>query len=72
MFDTLSDRLFSAFKGLWGKGKLTDADIDATIWEIWIVLLEVDVALLVVKEFIGVVWERVGGVEVCGGLNPAQ
>jgi signal recognition particle subunit SRP54 len=72
VFDTLSDRLSAAFKNLRGKGKLTDADIDATAREIRIALLEADVALPVVKEFIAAVKERAGGAEVRGGLNPAQ
>lgn len=72
MFDTLSDRLSAAFKNLRGKGKLTDADIDATAREIRIALLEADVALPVVKSFIAAVKERASGTEVRGGLNPAQ
>ena len=61
MFDTLSDRLSTAFKNLRGKGKLTDADIDATTREIRIALLEADVALPVVREFIAAVRERASG-----------
>ena len=45
MFETLSDRLDKVFTGLRGKGRLTDADIDATAREIRIALLEADVAL---------------------------
>ena len=45
MFDTLSDRLATTFKGLRGKGRLTEADIDATAREIRIALLEADVNL---------------------------
>ena len=48
MFDTLSDRLAATFKNLRGKGRLTDADIDATAREIRVALLEADVALPVV------------------------
>jgi signal recognition particle subunit SRP54 len=72
VFDTLSDRLSAAFKNLRGKGKLTDADIDATAREIRIALLEADVALPVVKDFIAAVKERASGADVRGGLNPAQ
>src|SRR5436190_19256637 len=72
VFATLSDRLSTAFKNLRGKGKLTDADIDATAREIRIALLEADVALPVVRSFIGAVRERASGAEVRGGLNPAQ
>src|SRR3954447_1147927 len=72
MFETLSDRLESGFKSLRGKGRLTDADIDATAREIRIALLEADVALPVVREFIAAVKERARGAEVAQALNPAQ
>src|SRR5213080_1411620 len=72
MFETLSDRLESVFKTLRGKGRLSEADIDATAREIRIALLEADVALPVVKEFVGAVKERARGEEVSGALNPAQ
>ncbi|RBM19951.1 signal recognition particle protein [Prauserella sp. PE36] len=72
MFDTLSDRLTSVLQNLRGKGKLSDADIDATAREIRIALLEADVALPVVREFIGHVKERAKGAEVSEALNPAQ
>ncbi|SDZ20002.1 signal recognition particle subunit FFH/SRP54 (srp54) [Amycolatopsis xylanica] len=72
MFDTLSDRLTSALQTLTRKGKLSDADIDATAREIRIALLEADVALAVVKEFIAKVKERAKGAEVSAALNPAQ
>ena len=72
MFDTLSDRLTSVLQNLRGKGKLTDADIDATAREIRIALLEADVALPVVREFIAHVKERAKGGEVSEALNPAQ
>ncbi|MEO6713062.1 MAG: signal recognition particle protein [Mycobacteriales bacterium] len=72
MFDTLSDRLEATFARLRGKGRLTEADIDATAREIRIALLEADVALPVVKSFIAAVKERSRGAEVSGALNPAQ
>ena len=72
MFDTLSDRLTAALQTLTRKGRLSDADIDATAREIRIALLEADVALPVVKEFIVRVKERAKGAEVSGALNPAQ
>jgi signal recognition particle subunit SRP54 len=72
VFATLSDRLADTFKNLRGKGRLSDADIDATAREIRIALLEADVALPVVKEFVGAVKERARGEEVSGALNPAQ
>ena len=72
MFDTLSDRLSGIFAKLRGKGRLTDADIDATAREIRLALLEADVALPVVKAFIGRLKERARGAEVHQALNPAQ
>ncbi|MBL0747342.1 signal recognition particle protein [Nocardioides baculatus] len=72
MFATLSDRLADTFKNLRGKGRLSEADIDATAREIRIALLEADVALPVVKEFVGAVKERARSEEVSGALNPAQ
>ncbi|QDP96323.1 signal recognition particle protein [Microlunatus elymi] len=72
MFDTLQDRLAATFKSLRGKGRLSDADIDATAREIRIALLEADVNLQVVREFIAAVKERAKGTELTGALNPAQ
>ena len=72
MFDTLSDRLSGIFTKLRGKGRLTDADIDATAREIRLALLEADVALPVVKAFIAELKERARGAEVSQALNPAQ
>ncbi|WP_305782882.1 signal recognition particle protein [Symbioplanes lichenis] len=72
MFDTLSDRLSGIFTKLRGKGRLTDADIDATAREIRLALLEADVALPVVKSFIANLKERARGAEVSQALNPAQ
>src|SRR4051794_40430932 len=59
-------------RNLRGKGRLSEADIDATAREIRIALLEADVALPVVKEFVAAVKERARGAEVSQALNPAQ
>ena len=72
MFDTLSDRLSGIFTKLRGKGRLTDADIDATAREIRLALLEADVALPVVKALHRRLKERARGAEVSQALNPAQ
>jgi signal recognition particle subunit SRP54 len=72
VFDTLSDRLSAVFTNLRGKGRLSDADIDATAREIRIALLEADVALVVVRQFIAQIKERARGEEVSKALNPAQ
>ena len=72
MFATLSDRLAVTFKGLRGKGRLSESDIDATVREIRTALLEADVALPVVQTFCADVKVRALSVEVSGALNPAQ
>ncbi|MGH3277300.1 MAG: signal recognition particle protein [Streptosporangiaceae bacterium] len=72
MFETLSDRLTQVFSSLRGRGRLSAADIDATCREIRIALLEADVALPVVRQFIANVRERASGTEVSEALNPAQ
>src|SRR6187401_1829297 len=72
LFATLSDRLADTFKNLRGKGRLSEADIDATAREIRIALLEADVALPVVRAFVGAIKERARGEEVSRALNPAQ
>ncbi|MBF6165622.1 signal recognition particle protein [Streptomyces gardneri] len=72
MFESLSDRLTGALKDLRGKGRLSPADIDATCREIRLALLEADVALPVVRGFIGRIKERAKGAEVSAALNPAQ
>jgi signal recognition particle subunit SRP54 len=72
VFETLSDRLTQVFSALRGQGRLSAADIDATTREIRIALLEADVALPVVRQFIARVRERASGAEVSQALNPAQ
>jgi signal recognition particle subunit SRP54 len=72
VFDTLSSRLETVFKSLRGRGRLSEADIDATAREIRVALLEADVALPVVRAFVAAIKERARGVEVSQALNPAQ
>ncbi len=72
IFGNLTDRLAETFKNLRGKGKLSPADVDATVREIRRALLDADVALEVVKDFTGRVRERALGDEVSKALNPAQ
>jgi signal recognition particle subunit SRP54 len=72
LFGNLSDRLVETFKNLRSKGKLSASDIDATLREIRRALLEADVALEVVKNFIEAVRVRALGDEVNKALNPAQ
>ena len=72
MFDTLQDRLAATFKNLRGKGRITEADIDETAREIRRALLEADVNLAVVKDFVAAVKERARSTELHAALNPAQ
>ena len=72
MFATLSDRLTSTFKNLRTKGRLSEADIDATVREIRRSLLDADVAVPVVRSFAATIRERALSAEVSGALNPAQ
>lgn len=72
MFNSLSDRLSATFKQLRGKGRLTEGDIDETVREIRIALLDADVALPVVREFCAAIKTRALGAEVASSLNPAQ
>ncbi|MFB9378140.1 signal recognition particle protein [Kineococcus gynurae] len=72
MFASLSDRLTATFKTLRGKGRLSEADVDATVREIRRALLDADVALPVVRQFTAAIKERALGAEVNQALNPAQ
>ncbi|HRW17695.1 MAG TPA: signal recognition particle protein [Dermatophilaceae bacterium] len=72
MFTNLSDRLTATFRNLRGKGRLTEHDINATLRDIRLALLDADVALPVVKSFVGAVRERALGAEVSQALNPGQ
>jgi signal recognition particle subunit SRP54 len=72
VFSTLSDRLTATFKNLRGKGRLSEADVDATVREIRRALLDADVALPVVRAFTAGIRERALSAEVSQALNPAQ
>ncbi len=72
MFESLSDRLGGIFGKLRGKGALKEADVDEAMREIRMALLEADVALPVVKDFIANVREQAVGQDVIKGVNPAQ
>ncbi|NYL32189.1 signal recognition particle protein, partial [Salmonella enterica subsp. enterica serovar Typhimurium] len=72
MFNSLSDRLTATFRSLKGKGRLSEADIDATAREIRRALLDADVAVPVVRQFIAQIKERALSAEVAQALNPGQ
>lgn len=72
MFNTLSDRLSDSFKRIRGKGVLSEADVDETLGEIRRALLDADVALPVVRDFIANVREKAYGAARSKALNPGQ
>jgi signal recognition particle subunit SRP54 len=72
MFENLSDRLSQSLKKISGKASLSESNIQETLREVRIALLEADVALPVVKDFIELVKQRAVGREVSSSLNPGQ
>ncbi|MEH6568420.1 MAG: signal recognition particle protein [Halioglobus sp.] len=72
MFESLSDRLSSSLRSITGKAKLTEDNIQATLREVRMALLEADVALPVVKDFVESVKQRALGQEVMKSLSPGQ
>ncbi|HEU5085548.1 MAG TPA: signal recognition particle protein [Acidimicrobiales bacterium] len=72
MFEALSDRFDGIFARIKGKGKLREEDVDETLREIRLALLEADVNFQVVKNLVSRIRERVVGIEVSQALNPAQ
>ena len=71
-FESLSDKLQNVFKNLRGKGRLTEADVKASLKEVKMALLEADVSFKVVKQFIKSVEERAVGADVMNSLIPGQ
>lgn len=72
MFQSLSDRLSSTLRNITGKARLTEDNIQDTMREVRMALLEADVALPVVKEFVEAVKQRALGQEVMKSLSPGQ
>jgi signal recognition particle subunit SRP54 len=72
MFESLSDRLQGVFQRLGNRGRLTEKDIDEAMREVRRALIEADVNLGVVKEFIAAVKARAIGAEVLKSLSPGQ
>jgi signal recognition particle subunit SRP54 len=72
MFDNLTSRLSGVIKTLRGEARLTETNIQEALREVRMALLEADVALPVVKEFIARVKEKAVGKEVVGSLTPGQ
>jgi signal recognition particle subunit SRP54 len=72
MFDSLTERLDVALKKLTGRGKLTEADVDAGLREVRLALLEADVNYKVARDFVARIRARAVGVEVMESLTPGQ
>ena len=72
MFESLSGRLGDVFDRLKRRGALREADVEAALRDIRVALLEADVALPVVKDFIGAIRERAVGQEVLRSVTPGQ
>lgn len=72
MFDGLQSKLSDIFDGLKNRGALKEADVDAALREIRVALLEADVALPVVKDFVEGVREKAVGAEVLRSVQPGQ
>ena len=72
MFETLTDRFEAAFTKLRGRGRLSADDVDETLTEIRVALLEADVNLDVVTNLTARIRERAVGEELSRALNPAQ
>ncbi|SHL15844.1 signal recognition particle subunit FFH/SRP54 (srp54) [Nitrosospira sp. Nsp11] len=72
MFDNLTSRLSGVIKTLRGEARLTETNIQEALREVRMALLEADVALPVIKEFIARVKEKAVGKEVVGSLSPGQ
>jgi signal recognition particle subunit SRP54 len=72
MFEALAEKLQAAFQKLRGNAKLTEADVDTSLRDVRIALLEADVNFKVVKDFVSRVKERAVGEQILDGLNPAH
>ena len=72
MFENLSDKLSQSLRKITGQAKLTEDNIQETLREVRMALLEADVALPVVKEFVEQVKQRAVGQEVQRSLTPGQ
>src|SRR3712207_5976257 len=72
MFESLGDRLSGVFDRLRGRGALTEADVRAAMREVRIALLEADVALPVVRDFVDKATEQAVGQQVLRSVTPGQ
>ena len=72
MFDTLSERLRTTLGNLTGRGRISEADVDAAMREVRLALLEADVNFKVVKDFVARVREKAVGQDILASLTAGQ
>ena len=72
MFESLSDKLSQALKGLTGRGRISEKDVDETLRAVRLSLLEADVHFKVVRDFVNQVRDRAKNEDIFGSLTPGQ
>src|SRR5882762_9238165 len=72
MFESLSEKLQAVFDRLGRKGRLSDEDVELALREVRVALLEADVSLKVVRQFVAAIKEKAVGQDVVHSLSPAQ
>src|SRR5260370_24178375 len=72
MFESLSEKLQSVFDRLGRKGRLSEEDVELALREVRVALLEADVSLKVVRQFVAAIKEKSVGQDVLHSLTPAQ
>src|SRR5437879_12212692 len=72
MFESLSEKLQSVFDRLGRKGRLSEEDVELALREVRVALLEADVSLKVVRQFVAAVKEKAVGQDVLHSLTPAE
>src|SRR5258708_8263874 len=72
MFESLSEKLQSVFDRLGRKGRLSEEDVELALREVRVALLEADVSLKVVRQFVAAIKEKAVGQDVVHSLSPAQ
>ncbi|MBV8576140.1 MAG: signal recognition particle receptor subunit alpha, partial [Acetobacteraceae bacterium] len=72
MFEALSDKLTGVFERLRGRGSLNEGDVTEALREVRLALLDADVALPVVRDFVAKVRDRALGTEVLDSVSPGQ
>src|SRR5438067_12247296 len=72
MFESLSEKLQAVFERIGRKGRLSEEDVEEALREVRVALLEADVSLKVVRQFVAAIKEKAVGQDVLQSLSPAQ